>query len=265
MEKCSEGRQAAYKLIDTSVFCGPWPFRSLRPRTLPELKEYLAGHGVCRAWVTSTEAVLLPDPMTANEPLLVEAAKDPFWVPVTLLDPSLPGWEDDYRRSLAMGARAVKLTPNYHQYSLSSPAVDRLAGLLTADRLPFCIQMRMMDERAHHPLMKVPGVPAAEVAELALRHPELSVVACAVYNAELRFLQKAPNVVAEISYVESVETLLQAKSVLGVERLLFGSHSPFLYMAAVQAKLDAHPDMINEAELRAVCYENAGRLIPDGR
>lgn len=249
-------------LVDTSVFCGHWPFRRLPLREHGALKAHLAGHGVSQAWVASAEALLYPDPMHGNEPLLAAVRGDPFFVPVAVLDLVLAGWRRDARECVErLGCRAVKLAPNYHGYALSEPRADELAEWAGAAGVPVCIQLRMMDERTHHPLMKVPGVPAEEVAALARRHPKTRFLACAAHHGALKTFSSVENLWAELSFVESKNTLTTAIAALGAKRLVFGSHSPLMYFEAMAAKLDAAPEDVPPEHVRAVREENAAALL----
>jgi len=249
-------------LIDTSVFCGYWPFRCLAQRTPDALKAHLQSRGVTLAWVAATEAILYPDPMQANEPLFEAISGDPFFVPVAIVDVTLATWRRDAERCLRKwGCRALKLVPNYHGYKLSDPRVSELVSVAGEADVPVCVQMRMMDERAHHPLMKVPGVPAADVARLAQRSPEVRFLACGAYRHDLPGLSGAPNVWVEISSVESGQTLRSAVEARGPERLVFGSHSPFYYFEAVLAKLNVDPADVPAETVLAVREVNARALL----
>ncbi|HHT27142.1 MAG TPA: amidohydrolase family protein [Firmicutes bacterium] len=248
-------------LIDTSVFVGNWPFQPLKENTCATLKRHLTSYGVTQAWVANVEAVLLPDPMYGNETLFTELPSDPFFVPVVIINPTLATWRADLQYCIAQGARAVKILPNYHQYTLDEPVVSELVQAAHADGLTLCVQMRITDERAHHPLMKVPCVPAAALAALAKQHPYARFLACAVFHAELPRLAGIANVWAELSHVESMETLVTALQVMGDDHLVFGSHSPFLYFKAVQAKLACSPGTVSEQTLDKVSYANAQTLL----
>ncbi len=250
------------QIIDTSVFCGYWAFRALSYRTPAALKQHLQAAGVGQAWVAAPEAVLYPDPMQANEPFLATVASDPYWLPVAVIDPSLPGWEADVRRCMQLGARALKLTPNYHEYKLSDSCAAELAELAVALRLPVCVQVRMLDERSHHPLMKVPGVPPADIAAYAQSHPAAAFLACGCFMAESKLLRPdTANLWVELSHMETVETLHQALQNVSPDRLVFGSHSPFLYMSAVLAKLHADLTMTPAEQVAAVRAANALSLL----
>ena len=249
-------------LIDTSVFSGYWPFRSLSYRTPERLKSFLQPLGVRQAWVAAAEAILYPDPMLANETLLPAVAGDPFFLPVAIVDVTLATWEGDAQACLNhWGCGALKLVPNYHQYDLGHPRVAELVALAQQACVPVCVQVRMMDERSHHPLMKVPRVPTEEVAALARRHPDARFLVCGAYQGELRALREAPNVWAEIAMVESERSLWGAIDALGPDRVVFASHSPFLYFAAAAAKLDVDPTDVPPEVVELVCSHNAMSLL----
>jgi len=261
-------------IVDTSVFCGCWPFRPTALRSAADLKTRLEAGGVRQAWVAPVEAVLAPDPMQANEPLFAEVAEiadiggDDFFVAVAAVNPTLATWRSDTETCLANpSCRALKLFPSYHAYELSAAHVDELADLAGssgAAGVPVCVQMLMMDQRSqHHAAIVEPPSPGA-VAELALRHPGTRFLACGVLTAQLEELAAAPNVWAEISHVESDQALRKAVDVLGPgggDRIVFGSHSPYHYLEAMAAKLDAAPEDVDPATVEKVRGLNAAELL----
>jgi predicted TIM-barrel fold metal-dependent hydrolase len=252
-------------LIDTSVFIGHWPFRRVTPRDAAGLKAFLSARGVEQAWAASAEALLCPDPMEANVELFSSVKNDPFYVPVPILDISLIGWERDAQECLSRWeARAFKLAPNYHSYSLSIPGAARLCCLAREANVPVCIQVRMMDERGHHPLMRVPPVPAQEIAALARENPGTRFLACGIYQGALKEVREVENISAEFSFVESQETLRDTIRILGLKRIVFGSHAPLLAFESAAAKLNAPPEDVPTDNLPGVSRLNAERLL-DGK
>ena len=252
------------RLIDTSVFCGHWPFRNLSSRDPDGLREHLRRRGVDCAWVASAEAVFYPDPMEANEPLFNAIGGDPFFVPFAIIDVTLPQYLADAQACVSRwNCGGFKLLPNYHRFSLNDPRVHALLKLSAGANVPVCIQMRMIDERSHHPLMLVPGVAAADIAELARHFPGNRLLACGAYGSELAALSSAPNVWAEISFVESGDTLVEALKKIPESRLCFGSHSPFHYFEAEAAKLHAAGDVAAET-MQKIMDTNATQLRTGG-
>ncbi len=249
-------------LVDTSVFCGHWPFRQLAQTEFEGLKVHLKQHGVTQAWVAAVESVLLPDPMEGNEPLLTSVSADPFFVPFAVIDVSLATYLDDAAACLKnWRCGGFKLLPNYHSFPVNDARVTKLLEMAAAENVPVSFQLRMVDERAHHPLMKVPGVPAADVAALAAAHPKNRFLACGAYHAELKHLQSAAkNLWVELSSVESGESLVNALKIVSGERIVFGSHSPFYYFEAVAEKLNVGSDVSPET-LRRVRELNSAELL----
>ena len=239
---------------DASAFVGNWPFVDTAECTLERVKADLREAGLSGAAFSPAEAVLHPEPMAANERLFAAAAAggDAFRVVlVPVINPSLATWREHLQACLVHGGervRGVKILPNYHVYSLSETFVGELARELAGRGLTLCIQMRMYDERSHHPLMKVPGVAAAEIARLAGEHPGLKILACGAYMRELGEFRTAPNLYAEMSFAESGRTLEAALEALPAERLLLGTHAPLHYPLAgvVKAQSDEVPAVVRE-------------------
>lgn len=249
-------------LVDTSVFCGHWPFRSVGGATPAELKALLSASGVTQAWVAPLEGLFYWDSMEANEALAEALQGDPFFLPVAWINVSLPTWRKDARESLErLHGRAFKLAPNYHQYELSDLRVLELAGLAREANVPVCVQLRMQDERGHHPLVKVPGVPAEAVATLAGKAIATRFLACGAYLKELKALRSAANVWAELSFAEWELALRKALEAFPVERMVFGSHSPLHYTGAEAAKLDVSAEDIPPEQVAAVRELNAKALL----
>ncbi|HYF50419.1 MAG TPA: amidohydrolase family protein [Planctomycetota bacterium] len=247
------------KLVDVSGFLGNWPFRSVS-RSAAELKADLKSVGVAQAWVSSVSAAFQYDPMQENERLAKSVAGDDFFVSVAVINPAAEGFLRDAQQLLRQfNFRAVKLTPNYHGYTLDHPGVIELAK--GHPQLPLCIQMRLQDERGHHPLMKVPGVPAQAIVDLARKVPEARIIACAPYLPELKILAQAPNVWAELSFCENGQSLNTALEHMTADRLLFGSHAPLHYPAAEAAKLAGGLDIPDEV-LAQIASGNAQQLMP---
>jgi predicted TIM-barrel fold metal-dependent hydrolase len=250
---------------DASAFVGNWAFSLAPTITATDLIARLRAVGITGAAFAPIEAVLAPEPMAANRRLLAELAAGPeSFVRVTLpiLNPSLPGWEADFATCLEMGGpmvRGIKVTPNYHDYTLDSPSITALARRCAMQQIALCIQVRMGDERSHHPLMKVPAVPPAAVAEFAGRHDSLPILVCGAYMSELAAYREYPNVSAELSFVESGWLLRDALGFLGGDRLLLGTHAPLHMAAAGMAKLSS--DELDDETYARISRRNFERIF----
>lgn len=224
-------------MLDASVFVGHWAFSTAPATSVATLVEGLQAGGIDGAAFAPVEAVLAPEPMTTNRRMLADLATGLgsfVRVALPILNPSLPGWDDDFAACMEAGGsmvRGIKIAPNYHDYTLDCPSVAALARRCAVQGIALCIQVRMEDERSHHPLMKVPAVPPVAVTEFAGRHDSLPILVCGAYMSELAAYREYANVSAELSFVESGWLLRDALGFLGGDRLLIGTHAP-LHMAA---------------------------------
>jgi predicted TIM-barrel fold metal-dependent hydrolase len=248
-------------MIDTSAFLGRWPFRFLPQQPLSVRQRPWKRSGMTQVWVSPLESVFLTDPMPCNEALAKTVRTSRFFIFVAGLNPSLATWRRDAEYCVArLRARALKLWPNYHDYSLHQPRVGELARWAQEHDVPLCIQLRMQDERNHPAICVVPGVSAASLAQLAKQHPGTRFLACGVYKNELAALAVASNVWVELSFLESGNTLSDAIQTFDFRRLVFGSHAP-LHCLQGSAKVPDDSDDVPAAALTAVRTGNARQLL----
>ena len=254
---------------DASAFLGAWPFAGGSPPTLDELMADYQANGIDAAAFSPLEAILQPEPMTANLQLLtviqmaVGGAFRAWAAPI--INPSLPGWQDHLdmcRRQGGALVRAVKLVPGYHDYALDHPEVDALALACLEQGLGLCVQTRMEDERMHHARMHVPRVEPAAVVALAERCPTLPILVCGSYMAELAAFRDFPTVRAELSFVESGSLLSDALGRLGPDRLLVGTHAPIHMIAPNAAKLTS--EVLDDATAARLGAANFDRFFTTG-
>ncbi|HEX4212417.1 MAG TPA: hypothetical protein VIA06_03700 [Candidatus Dormibacteraeota bacterium] len=253
---------------DASAFLGQWPFTSAPAPSAALLRRRYRECGVEEAAVSPMAAVLQPEPMSANLALFDELRDGAGEAgvalrPVPVINPSLSGWEEDLERCLRLApARlaGVRIVPNYHGFSLEDGVADRLAEACQARQLTLCVQVRMEDERSHHPSMPVPGVGSAQVRDLAVRHEGLPLLVCGAYLRELEAYAACANIVAELSFVESGRLLAAAIAALGAGRLAMGTHAPLHVIEAGVAKVGS--DELDAGAEAAIGDGNFRRLFP---
>ena len=251
-------------LVDCNANLGNWPFRRLRYNDPAGLVQRLGRIGVQRAWVTLLDAVLLQDVHTANAPLAQMVHGCGALTPIATVNPTWPAWERDLAEcAQELGFRAVRVLPNYHGWTLGATLSQEL--LAGADELGLLVQItvRICDERQHHPLMVVPPVDLAALPELAATHPRVPIVLANV-GGEVAALARAglpPNVHVELSHIEGVNGIRRLVDLLGVERVLFGTHAPCFNPEAAQLKVFRESEL-TAAEIAAISHGNAGRLLP---
>jgi predicted TIM-barrel fold metal-dependent hydrolase len=217
--------------IDADVLLGHYPFRRFpySNQDPAQLKAYLQSKGIVRAAVSSLHALFYTDPQQGNDEHLPAFVQDDFFIPVTVINPSLPNWRRGFDKSRqAYGVTMARLSPSYHDYDLSTPFALDCIREIASQGVQVAIVKRIEDERMHNALMKVPGVENEVIlaAAAAVDHPLLIHGA---YFRELSELAGAPNLLFDIAFVETIDTLAKTTEIVPPPRLLFSSHVPFFY------------------------------------
>ena len=248
-------------LIDVNCSLGFWPFQLFPQDSPAKLARHLAAEGVSKALVSPIESVLFPDPHLISTRMLAKIGKYPDLIPVPAIDPSLSNWRECLDAYVEAGhGRAVKIVPNYHRYDLDATCVDELMAALSRPRRVLLIQMRVEDERQHYPLMKVPGVEVDAIVGLANQYPRVPILCLCPYLPEaMRLVGETANVYVDFSYIEYLNTLKHVLARIPAKRLLFGSHTPFLYTRANVMKLQCAE--VSRQDMRLVSNGNARRLL----
>ena len=254
-------------LIDVHADVGAWAFRRLWVEEPDGLLELMAEQGIAAAVVGPVEGITYRNPQAANERLFerLDAAGRPAnLLPAAVINPAFPGWERDLEDAAAAGAATIKLYPNYHDYSPRDAAARELVAAATEKGLPVICCVRVEDERQQHWLMLVPPVRAADVAELAAAVDGAHVILACGNQGEIEaFLGAAPpeRTWAEISYLKSpMFSLEHIVGKFGAERILFGTHAPFLDPGATRIKFERAE--LTDADREAIAWKNAAAIWP---
>ncbi len=252
-------------LIDANCWLGNWPFQTFAHNSAAGLSQHLANEEINTALVSATETILHPDPDMFNDLLINQVEDYPLLKPVPVVNPTLANW----KTSMAIYAstdnvHTIRILPNYHNYSLTLPAVRELMMILAELSMPLMIQMRMEDERSQYPLMQVAGVSCDEVIELAERFPDVSIICLGAYfNEAIGLLLNSWNVYVDISFIDRMNTLTSLLERTTHDRIVFGSHTPFLYTRSAVLKADT--DAILPDAARAITSENISLLLSGER
>ncbi len=268
-------------MIDINAGCGSWPFRPIRTNTATRLRDLLQAEGIQKACAYPLEAYFWPDPQEANELRLPELARDDFFVPSAVLNPTLPNGLKSYEACRGeWDVSLVRLLPCYHLYDLSHEGVEALAGQAEKDGVVLGVHILAEDKRNRNPILIEPAeVPFPDIVDLARRHPDLQVVAFCwakisevgslVPNGHIGRLPQiseiepradAPdNLHVDLSFFEFEDTFSSALKIFRADRLLLGTHAPLHYPKAAILKIQnsAAPE---EAK-SAVLADNARQLL----
>ena len=255
-------------MIDCNANLGPFPFRRIADSGVEGLLREMDDNGIERAWVGSLETILHLDTAPANDALASAVSGCPDRL---LAQPTInlwcDGWEREYERCTGeLGARMVRIYPNYHGYRLDDERVLTLAASASESKVLVTICLRVYDERSHPACCPVPAVDLAPLGALVGAAPATRFVLMNAYAGELygqqELVRSAANLRAETSHLDGVDVIGAAARAVGASRLLTGTYAPVFYTAAAPMKL-TETDLTAE-ELGAIASGNAAGLVNSG-
>jgi predicted TIM-barrel fold metal-dependent hydrolase len=246
-------------VIDACAWTGHWGSFAL-PGAPADVVDSVADVGATRVLLSPLDGVWAHNAHAANRAVYAAAHSDNRVLAAPVIDPTVTTWEEELRRAVDATAHVVRWLPGYSGFGLSE-ADDWARAIGTAGRILW-VQTRLEDPRRQHPRAMVVDTDAAEVVELALRHPYMTVV---VGGATWRsVLDLAPAILslrrcyADISQMDGMDSLLRLVDAGLAPRLLYGSHAPFFLPLAAVARviLDLDADTAN-----LILHDNASSLL----
>jgi len=242
-------------IVDFNVHWGHWPTGRWPWKTLRSLVRELEILKISKALISSLESVLYPDPVETDSLLLRKIKPFPLFLPVGTINPVISSWTKQLTEKRFV---AFKLLPGYWSCSLKEKTVKKLfSALQQADR-PVLLQMRLEDERSQIYPLQVEAPSVENIISLAKTFPDISLVVLNAYFGEATRLARQPNIYVDLSFVEKFETLNSFLKEVPAGKIVFGSHTPFLYPAAALAKVKA-----GKPSVRKVIFSgNARRILP---
>lgn len=219
---------------------GFWPIQRFTDSTLAAMDATCARLGIDRVWLSAIESILYPETDAHDLPLFKRLLNFPRFEPVKTVNPLLANW----RQSLESAARffplsAIKLFPSYHGYSLQDDIMRGVCSAADELSLPVLVQMRVNDERNQPGFMQVPGVNAKSIADLAVANPETLIIALCPYNNDVPHLAAGgDNLLLDVSFLDQSESILLFENEIPLDRIVFGSHAPFMVADSAHMKLN---------------------------
>jgi predicted TIM-barrel fold metal-dependent hydrolase len=241
-------------IIDVNVHYGNWAFRRFQIDDLRKLERNLLKNGIDIAFISHLGGVLNYQEVNEyNEELykLIKDKRNFRFVPIVNLN--LADAEEKIEKF-----RCIKIVPNYHFFSINDGKFKKIFRKMSDFKSVLFIQLRFEDERNQNPLFKVQGVGAEEIKKFALDFPEIKIVALCPYFQEATELCKIHNIYCDISFVENYKTIKTLLDYIPADKILFGSHTPFLYTEAQIAKLTYSE--VETEEIEKIKHKNILKL-----
>lgn len=247
-------------ITDTNVSLSRWPFRRLPGDEPAALVAGLTRRQVRQAWAGSFDGILHKDIASVNDRLARDCRDygKGMLAPFGSVNPKLPDWKEDLRRCHEEHKMpGIRLHPNYHGYNLDDPAFVELLRLAAGRKMLVQLAAMMEDERTQHPLMRVPPVDLAPLAQAVRAAPGVRVM---VLNARpVRELIPEASVCFDISMVETAGGVERLTREVAPERVLFGSNYPLFSFESALLKVRESGFTGRAAE--AILSGNARRLL----
>lgn len=244
-------------ICDTNVNLFPWPFRRLPLDETGKLVAKLRSLGITLAFAGSFEGLFHRDLGAANDRLIAECARFPELVPAVSIHPARPGWQ----RDLDAVKSVVRLHPGYHGYGLDHPGFGELLAT-AADRgwlVQLCVAIE--DARTQPELMRVPEVDLGPLPAAMAKSPEAKVQ---LLNWKARgtltnALKAIPHLSLDTALLDGTDAVATLVETFGPDRVLFGSHAPFLIPEAALVRV--HEAALDAAPLTTLLRGNADRWL----
>ena len=223
------------KLLDANAWLGHYPFRAVPDTTPDALLRLMDRHGIERAVVSSLHCVFYSDAHNGNEELArwVRPHRERL-IPCATLNPHYPGWEQDLRQCCdEWDLRGLRLFPEHHRFSLTSPRCLDLVRAAALRGLHVAIPLRLEDRRQQHWMDNTAEVNLAQIAELARACPEANIIVLEALGVDDGPFVKDPSLAdARVCFEFSRMATVLQRSIphllerLGPGRLVFGTGMP---------------------------------------
>ncbi len=250
-------------IIDTNAYLSRWPFRRLAGDEPADFVSRMRKNGVREAWVGSLDGLLHRDIGGVNARLAADCKQHGggLLVPFGTVNPKLPDWPEDLRRCHEVYRMpGIRLHPNYHGYTLSDPEFLEVLRRAVDSGLVVQLAAQMEDERTQHPLMRIPRVNLAPLAEVVSRVPLLRLtVLNSGRDPQMKQIVAAGKVYFDIAMVEGVGGVALLAADISHERIVFGSHFPLFYFQS--AALKVREAGLTPAEATSISEGNARQLL----
>ncbi|MCB1236128.1 MAG: amidohydrolase family protein [Verrucomicrobiae bacterium] len=249
-------------ILDSNVSLFRWPFRRLPLDETEKLVAKLRALGVTKALAGSFEGAFHRDLMTANNRLAAECARFPELTPIGTVNPAQPGWERDFDRCVGEHRMAgVRIFPSQQGYALDSTLLGRLLARAAEAGVLVQLAVTLEDPRTQPALVARPEADLGPLPDAMAKAPgaRVQLLNPRPSGSQLAALGKTPGLYFDTARADGTDGVASLLAATGPDRVLFGSHAPFLIPEA--ALIRVHESALDPGPLRAVLRDNAERLL----
>lgn len=249
-------------IIDSNVSLFRWPFRRLPLDETDQLIAKLRSLGVTKALAGSFESVFHRDLGSANARLAGECARFPELDPIGTVNPTQQGWERDLDRCVTeFRMPGIRLFPSQQGIALDHTLFARLLTRAAEAGLLIQIAVTLEDGRTQPDSIVAPDIDLAPLIETMRKVPQARVQLLNLRPraGQLASLAAIPNLFLDTARADGTDGVAALIEAVGNERVLFGTHAPFLIPEA--SLIRVHESALAPSPLRAVLRDNAVSLL----
>jgi len=255
-------------IIDINTYIGHWPFRQVNNSTPRELVKIMDNAGIDIAAVSSINSVFYKDSQQGNEELVKEiAAYKNRFIPFAIINPAYTGWKKDFVNCIdKMEMKGLELYPYYHQYSLTDSSAVELMQIAAEKKVPVHLPYSIVNIRQRHWLDTNRNLSIDEVEKVLSMCPntDFIITSSPADGIAKQFKKVVENRPGRVYYDFSrLDVFTQGFNALvetaGIDRIVFGSVSPFQYVDPQLVKL--HFSDLNDCEKGKVMSGNLKELL----
>ena len=261
----SENRASrSLRIVDTNASLFHWPFRRLPLDDTSKLIAKYRKLGIDQAWVGSFEALLHRDLSAVNRRLVDACRNHPELIPVGSVNPRIDGWEEELRRCIQeFNMHAIRVFPNYHGYGerLSGPEFAKLLEITGEAGVLVQLPVNMEDMRTQNTMVQVADVDTTGLAAMMRRFPKARIQILNLRGSDFSNFTSTKNVYFDTSRADSTDGVPNLVKTVGAERVMLGTHAPFLIPEASLIRLH-EASMLDERQLSQVLSVTAQNFHP---
>lgn len=256
-----------FPIIDSNVSLFRWPFRRLPLDETDVMLEKMRSLGIGRAFAGSFDGVFQRNVSRVNARLAEVCEHAPELIPIGSVNPSEPGWRNDLRICVEdYTMPGIRLHPNYHGYLLTDFCFRELLEAASGAGLFVQLAASMEDRRTQNALVQVPDVDLSALPGLMREVPGVRVqlLNWKPRSADLEAMREISRLFFDTARVDGTDGIALLQDVVSADRVLFGSHAPFLIPEASLIRA-MHESGLGEDRLRKIASTNAGNLAGGGK
>lgn len=252
-------------IIDINAFCGHWPFRKIYTESMDKIVESAKKNNIDSMIISSLNSIFYQDPYEGDEEIAAEIPKGSYQA--LTINPAQEFFEDDIKLGMEnMNIKAVRIHPEYHNYSLTDNCVSRLFDVLYEYNLPLMITGMMEDPRMMH--FKAQNViHAHDIGSMISRNKKIPVIITHYLSGNWGSLKGVVEEFGNLNFdtsgikfghLDIIESTLNSTGIPATN-LLYGSHYPLNCRESILNYFTM--DEVPEEHKKLILCDNAKRIF----